>query len=106
MGIEQRRHARVSGPFDGFRVASSIETPIRIYDLSVGGCFINWVNVAPTPGNLVMLRIDLPGEGWIAVMAETLYERPGGFAVRFTKVAADGLERLERALTALRPPSE
>jgi hypothetical protein len=41
ISIDDRRHYdRVAGPFDGRRVGA-LETPVRIYDLSEGGCFIN-----------------------------------------------------------------
>jgi hypothetical protein len=36
---DRREHRRFAGPFDGRRVGA-IETPVRIYDLSRGGCFI------------------------------------------------------------------
>jgi hypothetical protein len=102
MSKEQRHHARVGGPFDGYRVMSSIETPIRIYDLSEGGCFINWDHAAPEPGKSVVLRIALPGEGWVTVAAEAVHARPGGFAVRFTELTADDFGRLQRVLERLR----
>ena len=50
----------------------------------------------------MLLKIDLPYEGWISVVAETLHQRGEfGFAVRFVEIDADGSARLERALQAL-----
>ena len=50
---------------------------------------------------MVMLKIQLPHEGWIEVKAETLYRRPGfGFAVKFIDMSADTTARLARALDA------
>ena len=102
MGVEQRRYERVAGPFDGCRVTSSIETPMRIYDLSEGGCLINGIHATPAVGHSLVLKIDLPMEGWIIVTAQAVYERPGAFAVRFTDMTADARMRLERALHSLR----
>ena len=99
--IDRRQHDRFAGPFDGIRVGA-LEMPVRIYDLSRGGCFINSVH-EQEPGVKFILKIDLPREGWIEVRAETLYLRPHfGFAVRFTEISDEAEQRLERALEALR----
>ena len=79
-----------------------METPVRIYDLSQGGCFVNSLfeqEIGVTFG----LKIELPYEGWIKVRAETLYRRDGlGFAVRFTEMTGEAAKRLEVALMRLR----
>jgi hypothetical protein len=96
----RRRHDRVPGPFDGRRVAS-LATPVRIYDLSEGGCFVTSFH-DQQPGVGFWLEIDLPYEGWIRVKAETLYVRPGfGFAVRFTEMTQGTAERLRWSLSQL-----
>ena len=60
-----------------------LETPVRIYDLSEGGCFVSSL-YAGKPGEVLTLKIELPHEGWIKVEGETLYDRTDfGFAVRF-----------------------
>jgi CheY-like chemotaxis protein len=102
VGIERRRHVRVRGPFDGYRVGL-IDTPICIADLSEGGCFISSSHPAPSPGQHVMLRIDLGEQGWICLKAKTVHARPDfGFAVAFIEVPADAASRLARALHRLR----
>ena len=96
----RRQHDRVSGPFDGRRIAG-LETPVRIYDLSEGGCFVTSFH-EQQPGIRCTLEIDLPYEGWIRLKAETLYVRPGfGFAVRFTEMSQETSERLRWALVQL-----
>ena len=35
-----RQHFRMAGPIEGRRIGA-IKTPVQIYDLSPGGCFIN-----------------------------------------------------------------
>jgi CheY-like chemotaxis protein len=102
VGIEKRRHVRVAGPFDGFRVGA-LNTPVRIYDLSEGGCFVNSVHAAPAPGRPLVLKIDLPDEGWIYLTCEAVYAKPEfGFAVAFVDVPAEASDRLRRGLLRLR----
>jgi hypothetical protein len=96
----RRAHPRVAGPFDGRRVGA-LETPVQLFDLSLGGCFINSLHEQKI-GITLVLKIELPGEGWITVKAQTLYRRDEfGFAVRFIEMSKDASVRLERALHAL-----
>jgi hypothetical protein len=96
----RRRHPRTPGPFDGRRVGS-LATPLRIFDLSEGGCFVTALH-EQQPGIVFLMEIELPYEGWIRVKAETLYVRLGfGFAVRFTEMTQDTADRLQYALTQL-----
>jgi hypothetical protein len=98
---ERRRHDRVPGPFDGRRVGL-LHTPVRLYDLSEGGCFINSLH-EQQPGIAVVLEIDLPAEGWIRVKCQTLYAKPGfGFAMRFVELTEEISTRLERGLKKIR----
>ncbi|HQZ37487.1 MAG TPA: PilZ domain-containing protein [Vicinamibacterales bacterium] len=98
---DRRESDRVSGPFDAWRL-SVLETPVRIYDISLGGCFVNAMH-EQVQGIVVTLRIQMPGEGWLELKAETIYRRPGfGFAVRFVDMTDELNRRLERALGTLR----
>lgn len=97
---DRREHRRFKGPFDGQRVAL-LDTPIRIYDLSRGGCFIN-STYEQKPGIEMTLKIELPGEGEITVEAETLpRQNELGFAVRFIRMEPDDAMRLHCALKRL-----
>ena len=99
-GACRRKHFRVAGPFEGRRLGA-IETPVQLFDLSRGGCFINSLHEQRIGATLV-LKIDLPHEGVITVKAETLYRRDEfGFAVRFTEMSEAAAESLERAMKAL-----
>ncbi|HWW84074.1 MAG TPA: PilZ domain-containing protein [Vicinamibacterales bacterium] len=99
--INRRRHPRVAGPFDGVRIGA-LDTPVRIYDLSRGGCFVNSF-MEEKEGVCFPMKIELPYGGWIEVIAETLYSRDGlGYAVRFTEMTGETASRLELALTKLR----
>ena len=101
VAVEDRRESdRIPGPFDAWRVGS-LETPVRIYDLSLGGCFVHAMH-EQEQGVIVMLKVELPDVGLIEMKAETLYRRPGfGFAVRFIDVTVEAAERLERGLKAV-----
>jgi hypothetical protein len=96
---DRRRFDRVAGPFDARR-GGFLETPARIYDLSSGGCFVNAMH-DQQPGVQVVLKVNLPGEGWLSLKAETLYRRPGGFAARFVDLPEETKRRLERAIERL-----
>ena len=100
---DRRQFDRIPGPFDGRRVGA-LETPVRIYDLSEGGCFINSLH-EQQPGVVFRLKIDVPFEGWIDLKAETLYRNPGfGFAVCFIEMNEETKMRLRRALQQLKTP--
>jgi hypothetical protein len=103
VGTDNRREFdRVAGPFEARR-GGFIETPVKIYDLSVGGCFVNAMH-EQEPGVQVALIVNLPGEGWVSLKAETLYRRPGGFAARFVDLTDNTRRRLERAIERLARP--
>jgi hypothetical protein len=95
-----RRYTRLKGPFDGYHLGLP-QTPVLIYDLNLGGGFVNFGDEQPTDWNL-LLKIDLPTEGPITVNAETVYRHQFGVAVRFVDVDADTAARLTRTVDALR----
>jgi PilZ domain-containing protein len=98
--INRRRDARIPGPFDAWRVGM-IDTPLRIFDLSVGGCFVDAMHEQP-PGTRLTIKVALPRIGTLTVRGETLYERNGfGFAVRFVDVDAETMSLLNDALDLL-----
>src|SRR5262245_1972130 len=68
--ISRRAERRVAGPFEGRR-HGPLPTPLRIHDLSIGGCLIEcYYDVAI--GRRLTLQIELPSEGWITLEAETV----------------------------------
>jgi hypothetical protein len=52
-GNSTRRYARVRGPFDGDHLDSP-RTSVLIYDLNVGGGFVNFGEVQPTGATLTL----------------------------------------------------
>jgi hypothetical protein len=99
-GINRRRDTRFAGPFDGWRIGL-IDTPLRFFDLSRGGCFVDSMH-EQTPGTRLTMKIVLPEVGGVTIKGETLYERGGfGFAVRFVDVDEETEHLLDRALARL-----
>jgi hypothetical protein len=100
-GINRRAFPRAAGPFDGRRVGA-LETPIKIFDLSAGGCFINSMH-EQQPGVTMVLRIELPDQPSITVTAQSLYSRAEfGFAVLFMNVNPSTQAKLEQAVQTAR----
>jgi len=96
---ENRRYLRASGPFDGHHLGYPI-TPVLIYELNLGGGFVNFPKQAPLESTL-QLQIDLPREDPITVRAETVYRHQFGVAVRFVDVDTDTAARLARVVDSL-----
>jgi PilZ domain len=100
-GSNRRQHERIVGPFDGCRVGA-IETPLRIFDLSRGGCFVISMH-GQTPGTRFAMQIVIPEIGPITLNAETVYSRDEfGFAVRFVDLDVVNANALDNALRHLR----
>ena len=84
---DRRRYVRVIGPFDGVR-PGLCDMPVQIYDLSVGGCFVNSVHQAPHRGQIFAIHVGLPtGE---TIVAATRALGPG-FSIATRKVAVADL---------------
>ena len=98
-GNPTRRYPRVRGPFDGYCLGDS-STPVLVYDLNLGGGFVNFLDSQPTHGTL-RLNIDLLREGAISLTAEAIYLDRSGVAVRFVELDTDSRLRLARALDSL-----
>jgi len=94
-----RRYVRVRGPFDGDHLDAP-RTPVLIYDLNLGGGFVNFGADRPS-GATLRLKIDLPREGPIMVNAEAVYRDTTGVAVRFVNLDRDTAARLSRTIDAL-----
>jgi hypothetical protein len=98
-GASTRRYVRVRGPFDGYYRGES-DAPVLIYDLNLGGGFVNFSDAWPD-GATLRLNIDLMREGPIHVTAEAIYREGNGIAVRFVDLDADSAARLKRAIESL-----
>ena len=98
-GQAARRYIRVQGPFDADHLDTP-RTPVLIYNLNLGGGFVNFGDEPPW-GATLRLRIDLPREGPVVVNAETVYRDNTGIAVRFVDVDRDTAARLARTIDAM-----
>jgi len=96
---QSRRYVRIRGPFDAAHLDVP-RTPVLIYDLNLGGGFVNFGEDRPA-GATLRLRIDLPREGPITVNAEAVYRDTSGVAVRFVDLDRDSAMRLSRTIDAL-----
>lgn len=94
-----RRYERATGPFDGYCLHGRT-VPILIYELNLGGAFINFLGEPPEESRLV-LQLTLPGEQPMTVQAETVYRHQFGMAVRFVDVDADSLARIARTVNTV-----
>jgi hypothetical protein len=95
-----RRYVRVRGPFD----ADHLDTPrtsVLIYDLNLGGGFVNFGADEPPASATLRLKINLPREGPFTVNAEAVYRDGSGVAVRFVDLDRDSLMRLARTIDAM-----
>ena len=97
---DARRYPRAVGPFNGYHLGLR-KTPVLIFNLNLGGGFVNFTEGQPA-GSTLVLTIDLQQEGRITVKAETVYRDASGIAVRFVDLDADGSERLRRAVERVR----
>lgn len=100
-GRERRQSVRIVGPFDGCR-PGLFDLSLQIYDLSLGGCFVNSVHNAPHRGQVFLIHIQLPtGETFVA-KGETAFVRPGfGYGVKFCELSDENRARLENAIEML-----
>lgn len=99
-GPSTRRYVRVRGPFDGDHLGTP-RTPVLIYDLNLGGGFVNFGQECGPAAATLRLRIDLPREGPITVNAEAVYRDASGVAVRFVDLDRDSASRLARTIDAM-----
>ena len=95
-----RRYVRVRGPFDADHLDTP-RTPVLVYDLNLGGAFVNFGGDDSPADATLRLRIDLPREGPITVNAETVYRDRAGVAVRFVDMDVDSATRLARQISAM-----
>jgi len=95
-----RRYVRVHGPFDADHLDSP-RTAVLVYDLNLGGGFVNFGDEHGPAGATLRLRIDLPREGPIMVNAEAVYRAKTGVAVRFVDMDRDSASRLARTIDSM-----
>jgi hypothetical protein len=99
-GRERRRFPRVRGPFDGSWAGAAGRGTARIWDLSVGGCYIDALNDQRN-GEILSVTIALP-EGQVDADGEIVYSNPNqGFAVKFVTMPDAARHLLHQAVDRL-----
>jgi hypothetical protein len=91
VGDERRsdRRYKVSFRVNLMREESE-EVEAEVTDLSAGGCFVE-SGAGVSEGELVKLRLDIPGHGDLTVWGSVVYwVRNTGFAVRFSAFSQGG----------------
>jgi hypothetical protein len=105
---ERRRFHRIIHSFEGRR-HGILPVPIRICDLSLGGCLIE-SRYPESRGRRLRIDIDLPWEGWTTVDSRVVTVRPEyGYGVQFVDVPDVIRRRFDRVITriaALQPADE
>ena len=97
----RRRNVRILGPFEGSR-QGLVDMPLQIHDLSVGGCFVNSVHLAPHQGQTFTIHVELPTGETLEAKGQTAFVRPGfGYGVKFCELSDENRTRLEHALEML-----
>ena len=100
VAADRRRFFRICHSFEGRR-RGILPVPIRICDLSLGGCLIE-SRYPEARGRRLELDIDLPWEGWTTVDAEIVTIRPEyGYGVQFIDVPDVIHRRLDRVITRI-----
>jgi hypothetical protein len=107
VAANRRRFLRIIHSFEGRR-HGILPVPIRICDLSLGGCLIE-SRYAESRGRRLRIDIDLPWEGWTTVDSEVVTVRPDyGYGVQFVDVPDAIRRRFERVIKriAMLQPSD
>lgn len=97
VAADRRRFSRIQHSFEGRR-HGILPVPIRICDLSLGGCLIESRHTENRLWRLE-IEIDLPWEGWTTFDAEIVTIRPDyGYGVQFVDLPDAIRRRLDRVL--------
>lgn len=93
MAIEQRRHYRLVTYLDVNYQSASGRREARTSDISMGGCFIDTISHQEA-GQVLNLRMLLPGGHWMTVLGKVTYCYVGmGFGVQFLDLS-EGQQKL------------
>jgi hypothetical protein len=96
----RRRYPRVKGPFDGTWAGAAGNGSARVWDLSVGGCYIDALN-DQRQGERITVQISV-AEGQISAEGDVVYSVANqGFAVQFIDMPGESREVLYQAMVRM-----
>jgi len=102
---ERRSEKRWDVSLDALWDGKSGNYTARITDLSDGGCYIDSLGDV-TMGELVNLKLQLPGGEWLALSGEVAHHTPPvGFGIRFLELSEDQLRKLRAFIEYLKDPT-
>ena len=102
MGDERRTDERVRLLLEARWAGLSGQHGARVYDLSLGGCYIETTGQVSAGERLVFL-IMTPAQGWLILHGIVMYSQPSmGFGLRFLPLAPHTKRRLEEVLAHAR----
>lgn len=98
---EERMEVSLEAVWDGHG-----NRPVRITDLSEGGCFVDSMSDSYI-GEQLSLRVKLPDGGWLELTGEVAHHQaPVGFGLRFSNLTDEQRERLRSFIDHLKGPHD
>jgi hypothetical protein len=111
MTAERRKQRRFDVCLDATWNGMRGNSNVRVTDLSEGGCYLDTIAEA-RKGELVQLKVKLPGGDWLVLKAEVAHVFPRiGFGLRFIDLDNEQQSKLQSLLNDLKdsdelPPSQ
>ncbi len=102
MADERRIDERVRLMREAHWTGLSGQHAARVYDLSLGGCYIETLGQV-SAGERLVFQIKTPADGWLILHGLVMHSQPNiGFGLRFLPLAPHTQRRLEEVLTQAR----
>jgi hypothetical protein len=99
MGIERRRHKRVSVSLEARLEGLHSNYPARVSDISIGGCYVETMAQVAI-GETLRIEVKLPTENWLYLRGEVLYvHHTVGFGIRFLQLSQLEMEILNNLIS-------
>lgn len=96
----RRRHVRVRLPLEAHWEGQAGKQEARVYDLSLGGCYIESI-ARVTDGERVVFHVKTPRGRWLVLHGEIVHhDELTGFGVRFLPLAPPTERQLAEIIRA------